>query len=913
MDIRPSLLSFIFADSSKWRINYTFPELVLELDTRTVNLNPEQVLDTHIQKGLIWSSLTLKTLDQNFQFKGMFNTQAEQLRVEIHNDAEFLRNKRNAEKIKETLKPYLREYQNFIQQNIYLSHRLSKLFRSDLSQRSKASIEQFNSLIQRDSSFSFEPPLQNLFEQLRQFIELPVEANYAIDAKNKRFIESELKISKQFFDQVESTPLTDEQRISSIIFEDRNLLVAAAGSGKTSTIVGKVGYALLTGLYKPEEILVLAFNKNAGEELSERINFRLKDILSQFNTRVESLNFHKFGIKVIGKATGKSPSVSNEAGKPQSLLNRIIQQLIETDPDFQAKYLLFKTAYLRPPLSPFAFKTQSEWEKAHKRSFDRFKDGFETYQGEIVKSHGEKAIANWLYSQGVPYQYERNYEHDTANEHHRQYKPDFYLPEINLYLEHYAVDQHGKPPAHFGKKYLEDMKWKTEIHKQYKTDLITTTFHEFITGSIFQKLEQELKSRGQIFKPHSLAEINAKAQSIYEYDTNELYVSFLSHYKSNQVNIANLLARPTLNLRESLFLQLFSKVYQQYDQLLRSTKEHDFDDLLIESTQLINENRYKSRFKLIIVDEFQDTSQARARLILSLLKQVPEAKLFCVGDDWQAIYRFAGSDISIFTQFEKVFGYTKQTQLTQTFRSNQGIANVASGFIQKNKSQLQKVVNAVDKTSSKVVEISFLTKTQEIHEYLMKTIMEINNANSGSGKKKSIYILGRYRHHKPNLDSIQPFLRNCSVEFKTIHSSKGLQADYVFLMGLNSGGSAFPAEKEDDPLLNMVLPQPETHAFAEERRLFYVALTRAKEKVFLIGERNSIFLEEVIKDSSLKEFIYIPQDENTSINHDIPEKWRCPRCNQGRMWKRTGPYGDFMACNRSSECGYTNSLKKKFR
>lgn len=912
MNIRPSLLSFIFAGSSKWRLSYTFPELVLELDTRTVKLNPEQVLETHIQKGWIWSSLMLKTVDQNFQFKGMFNTQAEQFQAEIRNDAEFLRNKRNAEKIKETLKPYLLEYHNFIQQNIYLSHRLSKLFRSDLSQRSKVTIEQFNSLIQRDCSFAFEPPLQNLFEQLRQFIELPVEANYAIDAKNKRFVESELKAFKQFFDQVESTPLTDEQRISSIIFEDRNLLVAAAGSGKTSTIVGKVGYALLAGLYKPEEILVLAFNKNAGDELSERINFRLKDILTQFNTRVEALNFHKFGVKVIGKATGKSPSVSNDAGKPQSLLNKIIQQLIESDPDFQAKYLLFKTAYLRPPLSPFAFKTQSEWEKARRRSFDRFKDGFETYQGEIVKSHGEKAIANWLYSQGVPYQYERNYEHDTANEHHRQYKPDFYLPEINLYLEHYAVDQHGKPPAHFGQKYLDDMKWKSGIHQQYKTDLISTTFHEFITGSIFQKLEQELKSRGQVFKPRSLSEINAKAQSIYEHDANELYASFLSHYKSNQASIASLLARPSLNLRESLFLQLFSKVYQRYDQLLKTSKEHDFDDLLIESAQLINENRYKSPFKLIIVDEFQDTSQARARLILSLLKQVPEAKLFCVGDDWQAIYRFAGSDISIFTQFEKVFGFTKLTQLTQTFRSNQGIANVASGFIQKNKSQLQKVVNAVDKTISKVVEISFLTKTQEINEYLMKTIMEINNANSGSGKKKSIYILGRYRHHKPNLDSIQPFLRNCSIEFKTIHSSKGLQADYVILLGLNTGSSAFPSEKEDDPLINLVLPQPETHAYAEERRLFYVALTRAKEKVFLIGERNSVFLEEITKDSSIKEFIHIPQDENTSINHDIPEKWRCPKCNQGRMWKRTGPYGDFMACNRYPECKNTQSLNQKF-
>lgn len=445
-----------------------------------------------------------------------------------------------------------------------------------------------------------------------------------------------------------------------------------------------------------------------------------------------------------------------------------------------------------------------------------------------------------------------------------------------------------------------------------KTDLISTTFHEFITGSIFRKLEQELKSRGQVFKPRSLTEINAKAQSIYEHDANELYVSFLSHYKSNQANIASLLAKPSLSQRESLFLQLFSKVYQRYDQLLKTSKEHDFDDLLIESAQLINENKYKSPFKLIIVDEFQDTSQARARLILSLLNQAPEAKLFCVGDDWQAIYRFAGSDISIFTQFERVFGYTKQTKLTQTFRSNQGIANVASGFIQKNKSQLQKVVNAIDKTTSKVVEINFLTKAQEINEYLTRTIMEINNASASSGKKKSIYILGRYKHHKPNLDSILPFLRNCTFEFKTIHSSKGLQADYVILLGLNSGGSAFPAEKEDDPLLNLVLPQPEIHDFAEERRLFYVALTRAKEKVYLIGERGSIFLEEITKDQSFKEFIHIPQDEYKQLNSNIPPEWLCPKCGQGRLRKITnGPYGAFLGCSRYPNCKYTKNLKRR--
>lgn len=910
MDIRPSLLSYLFAGSTQWRLSYQFPELFIEFENKKVQLNPEQILEIQIQKGWLWSSLTLKTLDQNYLFKGIFNAQAENFKTEIQNDAEFLHNKRNAEQIKSILEPYLLEYQDFIHQDLYLSHRSSNIFRSDLSQRAKDDVDRFDRLIKRDSNFSFEPTLQSLFEQLKQFLELPIQANYAIDAKNSRFIDTELIRFKTFFDQVESTPLTREQRISSIIFEDRNLLVAAAGSGKTSTIVGKVGYALLTGLYKPEEILVLAFNKNAGDELNERINLRLKDILTPFDAKIQALNFHQLGVRIIGKGTGKSPSVSDHAGKTQTLLNQIIQQLNETDLDFQEKYLLFKTAYLKAPLSPFAFKTKSEWEKAEKQSFDRFKDGFETYQGEIVKSHGEKAIANWLYSQGIPYQYERNYEHDTANENHRQYKPDFYFPDINMYLEHYAVDQYGKPPAHFGHKYLDEMKWKSSIHEQYKTDLISTTFHEFITGSIFQKLEHELKSRNQVFQPRSLSEINAKAESIYEQDANELYGSFLSHYKSNQINLTNLLSAPSLSLRQSLFLQLFSKVYEKYDYILKSNKEHDFDDLLIESTKLVNENKYRSSFKLIIVDEFQDTSQARARFILSLLNQVPEAKLFCVGDDWQAIYRFAGSDISIFTQFEKVFGYTKQTQLTQTFRSNQGIANIASGFIQKNKAQMQKVVNAIDKTISKVVEINYSTKNQDIKEHLIKTIQEINDTDSGAKKKKSIFILGRYKHHDPKLKEILPFFRNCSVQFKTIHSSKGLQADYVILVGLNKGGNSFPAEKEDDPLLNMVLPQPETHAFAEERRLFYVALTRAKEKVYLIGERGSVFLEEITKDPNFKEFIHIPQDEHKLVNSDIPPEWLCQKCGQGRLWKKSGPYGPFMACN-NRKCGYTRSLNRR--
>lgn len=185
MEIRPSLLSYIFADSTKWYINYEFSELTFELDGTNVKLNPEQILKTNIRKGWMWSTVTLKTLEQNYQFKGLFNAQAKKLQAEIYNDAEFLKNQRNADQIKTALLPYLFEYQDFIQQNRYLAHYLTQLFKADITQRLQAEVDRFSSLIQRDQSFAFEALQQSLFEQLKQFIEFPVKANYAIAPKPK--------------------------------------------------------------------------------------------------------------------------------------------------------------------------------------------------------------------------------------------------------------------------------------------------------------------------------------------------------------------------------------------------------------------------------------------------------------------------------------------------------------------------------------------------------------------------------------------------------------------------------------------------------------------------------------------------------------------------------------------------------
>jgi DNA helicase-4 len=908
MNITSSLLGYLLVDQVFWRLSYIFPTLMIEISGTQDEVQVNEIIETQIKEGFIWARLEIQTESKTYLIRGILNSEAQRFNTELQQGIEHFQNSMECEELKQRLRPFLETSNQFFQQNIYLSHTLLQNWKKSIPAEVIVGLDQIDEMTVRSHELGFEEPYHGYFKQMMKFIHIPLDQNQSIAAENSSFVSAEVVKFKDFFDQVDSTPLTNEQRKASVIFEDRNLLVAAAGSGKTSTIVGKVGYALLKGLYTPNEILVLAFNANAAKELRERIAERLEPFI-EGGSSIEAHTFHGLGQHIIAETTQKKPSIDNDAGQTARLIERLIQQLVANDSDFREKLQLFRTAYAKPPLSPFEYKTESEWKVAWERTWDRYKQGYLTFQGETVKSYGEKAIANWLYSKGIPYAYEQNYPHSTVTADHRQYQPDFYLPEIDTYLEHYAVNERGQVPSHFGQRYKDSMAWKATIHQQYGTDLITTTFAEFISGQIFEKLEKLLKERGQIFKPRSYQELMLQADSVYESQPDPLFSTFLSHYKSNQASIDQILRHPNLTLRERLFLELFRSINIRYEAHLLENNAVDFDDLILNATQLIHEGKYRSPYKLILVDEFQDISQARARLVLALLQQRLEAKLFCVGDDWQAIYRFAGSDISIFTKFREFFGYSNEQQLTQTFRSNQGIANVASTFVQKNPSQLKKMVKATDSNLEKVVEVVFCESIKDRIDAMLKIATDLKEEQPD--RQLSIYILGRYNSLKPDdqfLFALRMILPNAHFEFKTIHRSKGLQADIVILLGLNKGANAFPSEIEDDPLLNMVLPEPELYPCAEERRLFYVALTRAKQKVYLLGEKRSVFLEEILAEQQLKPSIY-NETLAKAEEHGIPVKWLCPKCQQGRVLKRKGKFGYFQGCNRYPECKFTRTIK----
>ena len=295
--------------------------------------------------------------------------------------------------------------------------------------------------------------------------------------------------------------------------------------------------------------------------------------------------------------------------------------------------------------------------------------------------------------------------------------------------------------------------------------------------------------------------------------------------------------------------------------------------MIIQATGYIKNNNFTSRYKYILVDEFQDISQSRYKFLKSLLDQDVECKLFCVGDDWQSIYRFAGSDLSIMTDFERHFGFNEILYLDETFRNNDSISDFSSSFIMKNPSQYRKKIRArpVDYQAVSVVWYD------DLNQGILDTIQMIDSIEDSPAK---LLVLGRYNQEfykdldrsifQRPLDD-QP-TSTLDIKYLTIHGSKGREADYVILIGLRSDTYGFPCEIEDDPVLKLVLSQEDVFPNAEERRLFYVGVTRAKKMVFLLADRSAIssFISETLQDS-----------ENVTVIGEEPTIVECPSCGKG--------------------------------
>ncbi|WP_293930431.1 UvrD-helicase domain-containing protein [Sphingobacterium sp. UBA6645] len=784
---------------------------------------------------------------------------------------------------------------------------------------------------------------------------------------NQNYIIKEKERLRRYFDNIEGKALDDQQRTALLTDEYSNLIIAGAGSGKTLTILAKVKYLVEHKNVNPADILLLSFTKKTVDELNERFK--------KINLVVKAITFHRLGYDIIKKYYAEVPAVTNER-----TLEGVIKTYLEIEIFEDAKaleaFIQYIACYMNIPEDVESYDSLGEKLDAEKgldfqtirskcESLNKIeKQNLDTFQGERVNSVEELTIANFLYLNGIDYEYEKPYPYGET-----MYRPDFYLKEQDIYLEHFGVDEHNNAkwlsPLNAA-KYVEEMKFKRALHKEKGTTLIETYSYYNRDKVLIEKLTTLLENHGVEFKPRDPQAIYSKIISNnnnFGQEIIKLIESFINLSKSKRLDchgIEKLVydsrssSSDFMFERQTMFLRFVMPILMKYDSILEERIEIDYNDMINKATDLIQEYKPNYSFKYIIIDEYQDISFARFNLIKEIRKQA-NAKLICVGDDWQSIYRFAGSDVSLFSNFGKFVGKHEKLLIEQTYRNSQSLIDISARFIQKNKLQLAK--NPRSKKPLIQDPIRFVPYDEgQVVDVFLQEVQRLVDEN----ERKSILVLGRHSFDINELikvdsgDSVQYNERtnklivkgfeDVDIHFLTVHKSKGTEADNVIILNVRNHLLGFPNKMTDDPILSLLLSDTEDFRFAEERRLFYVALTRTKNKVVMLCPNDkSQFAEELGRDLAFmmtksngmvsvthcpycktgklvvrkgkkdgSEFLgcsNFPQCAQTFKTTDIlSSNLLCSRCESGFMLLKKGKYGDFLGCTNYPRC--TNTIKK---
>lgn len=532
-------------------------------------------------------------------------------------------------------------------------------------------------------------PVERLheFENCREDYELCLrwlrQGKESVVSRNQAWTERTIEQHRDFFDNIETTPLNNSQCRAVVNGEDAVLVLAGAGSGKTSVLVARAGWLLYRQEAIADQILLLAFGRQAADEMNERIKERLH------TSDIKAKTFHALALHIIQEGSKKTPKISK----------------LETDSKAR-RSLLIKT-----------------WQQqcAEKK----------------VQASGWRA---WM---------------------------------------------------------TEELEWEVPEGDYWKNKV----------------LAERLGSRL------------------------ERWLGLMRMHGGSQAEMVEQASEEVRDLFQKR-IRLMAPLLKAWKSALKEEDAVDFSGLIHQAVNILEKGRFVSPWKHILVDEFQDISPQRARLLAALREQNSYTSLFAVGDDWQAIYRFSGAELSLTTAFEGHFGEGAQCALDTTYRFNDRIGEIANKFVLQNPYQLKKPLNSLTKGNKKSVTI---LPNEQLDALLDKL--------SGFAKAdEKILILARYHHLRPDvLQKAATRWPKLNIEFMTIHASKGQQAEYVIIVGLHEGNDGFPAPARESLLEEVLLPEPEDFADAEERRLLYVAITRAKHQVWLMQDKTqpSVFVAQL--------------------------------------------------------------------
>lgn len=699
-----------------------------------------------------------------------------------------------------------------------------------------------------------------------------------IENFNKELIERHMKEYDFLFKK--STFDLDREQKTAIIIDDRhNLVVAGAGSGKTEVLITKIAY-LVERKIEPDRILALAFNEKAVSDIKNRLNKR-------FGIEVKVKTFHSFGNEVLSKPKLRFEN-EIEFGK---FINKLYTKA-EEEPSFQDKLRDYMLHFGEEEIKQECeFETKEKWYQ-YMRGLT-----YTTLDRTPVKSEAERTIFNFLFThkinqEDIKFEYEplslKMLNYRDKNNEIKILRPDFLMLDYNIIIEHWAIDERGQVPKWFKPGYQENMKLKKEIFKNHKEySLMETNFGEYKENNFINNFENELIKRikrkypDQVldFTPIGYSELVEKVweNCIDWMKENPKYIAtFIKKAKTNGLNPEKILERletEKWSPKQKAFAVLALVIYRDYENELKQTNQIDFSDMINHAIDELKTNKslYEKSFDHILIDEYQDISRQRYRLIKALMAKNCNCKLFCVGDDWQSIMGFTGSNLEYFINFQSYFDHPEITYLSRNYRSIQSIVGAGAELIKNNGGQLQKQTIANNRHEMKICVYKYphnaLTYNQQTLEHFVNKVKEYQ---MNGYSPQDIMILYRARNEKTKglLDQIIDYAKFNNVSIKkdtqdrsysplrTIHTSKGLEAKIVILLCVDKGLYGFPSEIDDPTIFEPAMCVKIVDKEAEERRLFYVAITRSKENVIIYTQKDneSKFLDEIQKYIEIIEF-----------------------------------------------------------
>ena len=729
--------------------------------------------------------------------------------------------------------------------------------------------------------------------EYKNILKIINDKNKLLRKHNRKYVDNKLIKYKFYFDNmfndINKNIILDKSQREAIICDEDNLLVlSGAGSGKTTTISAKVKYLIDVKNIKPDKICVITFTKKAKEELDYKIN-------KIFNSNVDIYTFHSLGLKIIKYYyKNKDIDIIDEKGQYKIICDYIKNNLFK-DKDkfslffeafknktsFSEEYKLFDNYY---DYHNYMYKrkyinSNTTMDNYIKEQAKRRRNYLKTLNGEYCKSKEEVDIANFLYLNNIDYQYEKSYK---KLDNLKIYKPDFYIEQNNNYnyIEHFGIDEVNKTNNHYTKEeltnYLKNMKLKEKYHCDEKIeDLFIITYSKVLgKRNYLSVLKDSLIKKGYVLskKDNNLVYERLKDTSEDRYINNfvnRIVIPFISYFKRSNYKLDDFKNIKTDNDLLNKQIRVISDIYLNYESKLREKNLIDFEDMINISYKVmpyIKEKNLGVDYKYIIIDEYQDVSMQRFNLT-KRIEELFKSKIIAFGDDYQTIFGFSGSRIDLMTEFRNYLSDAKQIPIPNVYRNSQELIDVATKFINKNSKQIKKKLIS-KKRLINPIELYIYNDSNYINTNINKSIILSNILDKIylSNNKSNVLLLERYNNDVDTILNNNLFIRknheniiykkheDMKIDYLTIHKSKGLEYDNCILINAIDDKYGFPSKIEDEEIIKLLKPKIEENIFyPEERRLFYVAMTRTKNKLYILvpKSKTSSFIREIESDKNV--------------------------------------------------------------